>query len=218
MTGADGAVLRVQVLGPVRAWLGDGEVELGSAQPRAVLAVLALAEGKPVARDALIDAVWDSPTDKADTALYSYISRLRSVLEPGRRSRAPGETLVSAGSGYLLRVDPGQVDATAFARQIAAARKAKSAGDLAAAAALIEQALGLWQGPALAGITSLWADAERAGLEEARQAAVEEHAEIKLEMGGHAEMTAALAGLVRKYPFREKLRGLIEGDFSWAAR
>ena len=208
MTGADGALLRVQVLGPVRAWLGDGEVELGSAQPRAVLAVLALAEGKPVARDALIDAVWDSPTDKADTALYSYISRLRSVLEPGRRSRAPGETLVSAGSGYLLRVDPGQVDATAFARQLARARRAQSAGELAAAAALIEQALALWQGPALAGIASLWADAERAGLEEARQSAVEEHAEIKLEMGCHAEMTATLAGLVRRYPFREKLRGL----------
>lgn len=207
-TGSGETLLRVQVLGPVRAWLGAEELDIGSAQPRAVLAVLALAEGRAVSRSELIDAIWDSPTDKADKALFSHVSRLRAALEPGRRSRAPGEALVSVGSGYSLRIDSGQVDAGAFAREVAQARKARSAGDFAAAAALVEHALGRWQGTALAGITGLWADAERAGLEEARQAAVEQLAEIKLEMGCHAEMTAELAGLVRKYPFRERLRSL----------
>jgi len=208
MTGSGDTRLRVQVLGPVRAWLGAEELDIGSAQPRAVLAVLALAHGRAVSRSELIDAIWDSPTDKADKALFSHVSRLRACMEPGRKSRAPGEALVSVGSGYSLRIDPGQVDAGAFAREVAQARKARSAGDLAGAAALVEHALGLWQGTALAGIAGLWADAERAALEEARQAAVEQLAEIRLEMGGHAEMTAELAGLVRRYPFRERLRGL----------
>jgi DNA-binding SARP family transcriptional activator len=207
-TGSGKTLLRVQVLGPVRVWRGAEELEIGSAQPRAVLAVLALAGGRAVSRSDLIDAIWDSPTDKADAALFSHVSRLRAALEPGRRSRAPGQALVSVGSGYALRINPGQVDAGAFAKEVSDGRRARSAGDLAGAAALVEHALGLWQGTALAGIASLWADAERAALEEARQAAVEQLAEIKLEMGLHAEMTAELAGLVRKYPFRERLRGL----------
>jgi DNA-binding SARP family transcriptional activator len=205
MTGAGLASLRVQVLGPVRAWLGAAELELGSAQPRAVLAVLALAEGRAVPRHHLIDAIWDSPTDKADKALFSHISRLRAVLEPDRRSRAPSEALVSAGSGYQLRVETGQVDATAFARLVADARRLRAAGELGAAVELLEQALALWQGTALAGIAGLWADAERTRLDEARQTVVEERAELKLELGRHAELTAELAGLVRKYPLRERL-------------
>src|SRR5215472_5641145 len=162
MTGSGETLLRVQVLGPVRAWLGAEELDIGSAQPRAVLAVLALAAGHAVSRSELIDAIWDSPTDKADKALYSHVSRLRAALEPGRRSRAPGQALVSVGSGYSLRIDPGQVDAGAFAMQVAKARKARATGDLAAAAALVKHALELWQGTALAGIAGLWADAERA--------------------------------------------------------
>src|SRR5215469_9927923 len=208
MPGSGGTPLRVQVLGMVRAWRGADELELGSAQPRAVLAVLVLAQGRLVSRHELIDAIWDAPTDKADKALYSHISRLRAALEPGRTSRAPGSALTSVGSGYSLRIEPEHVDSTVFAQDVAAARRARSAGELAAAATYIEHALGLWQGTALAGIVGLWADAERAGLEEARQAAVEEHAEIRLEMGRHAEMSAELAALVRKYPYRERLRGL----------
>src|SRR5215472_15638250 len=107
MTGSGDKRLRVQVLGPVRAWLGTEELDIGSAQPRTVLAVLALAEGRAVSRSQLIDAIWDSPTDKADKALFSHVSRLRTVLEPGRRSRAPGEALVSVGSGYSLRIGSG---------------------------------------------------------------------------------------------------------------
>src|SRR5580692_6235978 len=123
----DDRPLRVQVLGPIRAWCGGQELDLGSAQPRAVLAVLAMAAGRSVTRPHLIDAVWETPREKADNALYVHISRLRGVLEPDRGKRAPGQVLISSGAGYLLRVTSDQVDASAFADSVTAARRARGA-------------------------------------------------------------------------------------------
>ena len=49
--------LRVAVLGPVRAWRGDTELELGAPQRRAVLGLLAVRANQEVARDQLIDGI-----------------------------------------------------------------------------------------------------------------------------------------------------------------
>ncbi|HVV23790.1 MAG TPA: AfsR/SARP family transcriptional regulator, partial [Pseudonocardiaceae bacterium] len=51
------------LLGPVRAWRGPDEVDLGSPQQRAALAALLLREGAQASVDELIDAVWgeDAP-------------------------------------------------------------------------------------------------------------------------------------------------------------
>jgi DNA-binding SARP family transcriptional activator len=174
---AGGVELRVQLLGPVRAWQGERELDAGPPRQRAVLAVLAMAAGKIVSRHELIDAVWDAPTGGVGSALYGYVSRLRGVLEPGRGRRAAGLVLASAGPGYLLRVPRGQVDAVAFDDQVVAARRARAAGDLATAAQALGGAIALWRGEALAGVAGLWAQGQRARLEEARLAAVEEHAE-----------------------------------------
>lgn len=205
---AEDGPLRVQVLGPIRAWRGAQELDLGSAQPRAVLAVLAMAAGRAVTRPHLIDAAWETPSEKADNALYTHISRLRDVLEPDRGRRAPGQVLVSSNAGYLLRVTAEQVDASAFASAVAAARRARADGEMTSAARLLEDALALWQGAALSGMAGLWARAERVRLEEARLSAIEQHAEVRLALGRHAEMIAELAGLVPIYPLREELRGL----------
>jgi DNA-binding SARP family transcriptional activator/tetratricopeptide (TPR) repeat protein len=205
MAGA-GAAVRVQVLGPVRAWRGDQEMDLGAPQQRAVLAVLALASGKIVSRHELIDAVWDAPTGKVDSTLYANVSRLRGVLEPGRGQRAASQVLITSGPGYLLRVE---VDAAAFSGEVAAARQARAAGNLAAAADGLRAALGRWHGTALAGLGGLWVAGERVRLEEARLTALEEHAQVQLALGRHGEMAAELAGLAGKHPLREELRVLL---------
>jgi DNA-binding SARP family transcriptional activator/uncharacterized protein HemY len=197
--------VRVQVLGPVRAWFGDQELDLGAPQQRAVLAVLALAGGKIVSRHELIDAVWDAPTGKVDSTLYANVSRLRGVLEPGRGQRGASQVLVTSGPGYLLRAE---VDAAAFGGEVDTARQARAAGNPAAAADTLRAALGRWHGSALAGLSGLWAQGERARLEEARLTALEEHAQVQLALGRHSEMAAELAGLVGKYPLREELRVL----------
>src|SRR5438270_1618572 len=125
----------------------DAELALGWPRQRAVLAALVLRAGQVVSRDELIDAVWgaDPPVTAVNT-LHAYITGLRKILEPGRRIREPGRLLASVGSGYLLRLGPGQLDIEAAERHIEEARRAKAAGDLPAAVTAMEAAAGFWRG------------------------------------------------------------------------
>src|SRR3569833_431689 len=73
--------LRFTVLGPVRAWRGDTELDLGSPQQRATLAVMLLRQGSLVPANDLVEALWGAETPRAAlSTLRTYISRLRSVL------------------------------------------------------------------------------------------------------------------------------------------
>ena len=208
MTAEDGQQLRVAVLGPVRAWRAGTELELGAAQRRAVLGLLAVRANQVVPRDELIDGLWGEELPaSAVNALHVHVSRLRATLEPQRAHRAPSQLLIATGTGYELRLTPGQLDAEAFAQRLAQARVACGTGDLTAAAALFDAALTLWQGAALAGIGGPWAQIFRAGLGEQRLAAIEEHIDVILALGRHAEAARQLVELVREHPLRERFAG-----------
>jgi DNA-binding SARP family transcriptional activator/Tfp pilus assembly protein PilF len=199
--------LRVAVLGPVRAWRGDTELELGAPQRRAVLGLLAARANQVVARDELIDGIWgeDLPA-KSVNALHVHVARLRAVLEPGRERRAPSRTLLATQAGYQLTLAPGQLDAEVFAERLAEARASLAAGNLAAATGQFDAALRLWQGTALAGIPGPLAEIVRTRLGEQRLAATEEHVDAILALGRHAEAVQRLVELVGGHPLRERFR------------
>jgi len=204
----DGPLVRVAVLGPVRAWRGETELELGAPQRRAVLGLLAARANQAVSRDELIDGIWgDELPARSVNALHVHVSRLRAALDPGRARRAAGQVLQASGRGYLLRLAPGQLDAELFAGRLAVARDSRRAGDPAGAVAAFESALRLWQGVALDGIPGPWAEIVRAGLGEQRLTATEEHIELLLELGRAAEAVGQLTELVRQHPLRERFSG-----------
>ncbi|WP_306745532.1 BTAD domain-containing putative transcriptional regulator [Saccharothrix yanglingensis] len=205
MTGA----VRVELLGAVRAWVGDREVALGSSRPRAVFAVLALRAGG-VTRDELVSAVWgeDAPAT-AEGSVHTYVSALRKALEPDRPRGTPSRLLVSAGSGYRLLVDPADVDVARFEALADATRRRLAAGDPGAARRAAEEALELWRGDPLAGLVGPFAEAQRRRLAEARTVLRELRAEAALAAGGHAEVVAELASLVADEPLRERARELL---------
>jgi len=208
VTADDGQPLVVGLLGPVRAWRGERELELGAPRRRAVLGLLAMRANQTVSRDQLIDGMWgEDPPASAVNALHVYVAGLRGALEPHRGHRSPGKILLASGPGYLLRLEPGQLDAEVFGQHLAAARGSSADGDLAGAARSFDAALRLWQAVPLAGVPGPWAEIERIRLGELRLAAVEERIEVMLALGRHAEAAAALAGLVREHPLREGLRG-----------
>ena len=121
--------MRVAVLGPVRAWRGETELELGAPQRRAVLGLLAARANQSVSRDELIDGIWgDALPARSVNALHVHVSRLRAALEPGRAHRASGQVLLASGRGYLLRLAPGQLDAELFARTAGRRARVPSGG------------------------------------------------------------------------------------------
>jgi DNA-binding SARP family transcriptional activator len=205
---AHGPALLVRLLGPVRAWRGDRELELGGPQRRAVLGLLALRANQAVSRSELIDGIWgEDPPPSAVNALHVHVAALRRALEPNRASRAPGHFLVAAGPGYSLQLEPGQLDAQLLARHLDAARASRAEGDLRAAARSFDAALRLWQAAPLSGVPGPWADIERVRLSDIRLTAIEDHAEIMLMLGRPAAAATELTGLVREHPLREALRG-----------
>jgi predicted ATPase/DNA-binding SARP family transcriptional activator len=192
--------MEIALLGPLLATRDGRRLELGGAQPRLLLALLALDPGRVVGADRLIDGIWGErlPSEPAN-ALQVVVSRLRRAL-------APDQPVVSQPPGYLLAVEPDQVDAVRFERLVAAGRAAAAAGRSEQAGELLGQALALWRGDALADFPgSPAARAAATRLEELRLAALEDRIEVDLALGRQAQVVGELQALVEREPLRERL-------------
>ncbi|MFJ8471845.1 BTAD domain-containing putative transcriptional regulator [Kitasatospora sp. NPDC094011] len=202
--------MRFQVLGPVQAWLDGKELILGSPQQQAVLTTLLLHSGRPVTTQDLVDALWgDRPPAQAVAALRTYVSRLRSVIEPRREVRRPAELLVSVADGYALRIPGEALDLSVFDRLSAEAATARTSGNKHEAHRLLVEALDLFSGRPLTGIPGPYADAQRLRLTERHVAATEELCAAALDVGLHAEIVGELNNLTTEHPLRERLRELL---------
>jgi predicted ATPase/DNA-binding SARP family transcriptional activator len=192
-----------RILGPLEVVDRGKPVPVGGPKPRALLAVLLLADGAVVSTDRLVTAVWgaDPPRD-AVGALRAYVSRLRVVLPDRLRWRAPG---------YLLTVADGELDAAEFRRLVEQGRERAAAGDHRAAADLLDTALGLWRGEALDEFdpVEIDADGKLARLADLRVAAIEAHAAALLALGRGRSVIAELEALVERHPDRETLAALL---------
>ncbi|MFD4634460.1 BTAD domain-containing putative transcriptional regulator [Streptomyces sp. NPDC058284] len=205
-----GGALWFQVLGPVRAWRDGRALTLGPPQQRATLAALLLRDGHPVSAAELVDALWgEEPPMRAVGTLRTYVSRLRALLEPDRRSREPARLLVSAGDGYALRLPPGSLDACELEARVAAARTMRTAGEHADAYAELTAALALSDGAPLAGLPGPYAQRQRDRLTELSVTAQEEFFTCALELGCHGETTAPLSVFAAEHPLRERAQALL---------
>ncbi|MBP2324380.1 DNA-binding SARP family transcriptional activator/tetratricopeptide (TPR) repeat protein [Kibdelosporangium banguiense] len=205
------AVLRVELLGPVRVMYAGDEIGLGPGRQRAVFAVLAMRAGQAVSRAELVEAVWGrSAPASADGSVYTYVSGLRRAL--GR------DLIASAGSGYSLRVHPRQVDTRQFEELCDQANVMAAKADHRGVATALGEALMLWRGEAFAGVPGPFAEQERTRLEQAWLRAVETFAAARLELGAHVEVAAELETLIREHPLRESLRELLMVALSRSGR
>jgi len=194
----------IRVLGPIEMSRAGELIPLGAAKQRAVLAVLAMEAGRCVGVDSLIDRVWGTdPPDRPRASLHAYTSRLRGALAQAGHD-AGRSALKFLPAGYLLAIDPAQVDLHQ-ARHLAAAA---AAADPEEAAAMMAKALRGWGSRPLAGIDGEWAAAKRAALVRERICLIVRYADIQLSLGRHVQLLDEIMSLSSEYPTEEQLAAL----------
>ena len=188
--------MEFRLLGPLQVLESDRPLPLGRGRQRALFALLLIHANEVVSTDRLIDELWGAtPPKNALKNIQVYVSRLRKELGEGR--------LVTQSPGYLLHVDPSELDLGRFERFVADADGA----DPQLAADNLRRALEEWRGPALADVAyEPFAQAEIARLEERRWAATEQRLDADLACGRDAQLIGELESLIAVHPLREHLR------------
>ncbi|MFD7170035.1 ATP-binding protein [Streptomyces violascens] len=169
-----------------------------------MLARLLAAQGQVVSVESLIDGLWDGvPPLRATGVLRTVVFGLRKALEPDRPPRTPPRLLISAPTGYALRVPEEAVDAWRFE---AAVRGTRASGTPPQTVLRqLDRALAMWRGPAYAEFAAArWAAREAARLEEFRARAVEQRAQALITLGRAAEPLPDLEAQVLDHPLREE--------------
>ena len=192
--------MRFRILGPLEVWDKGVEISVGGPKLRALLALLLLHPNEVVPADRLIDDLWgeDSP-ERAAAALRVNVSRLRKAL--------PEDVLTTRSPGYVLCIEPDDLDLHRFERLVNQARGLSARGQGADASERLREALSLWRGSPLADFAyESFAQSAIARLEEIRLAAVELRIDADLAVGRHAELVGELEALVAEQPLRERLR------------
>ena len=192
--------MEFRILGPLEVRDGDREVRLRGGKERALLALLLVNANRTLAVDGIVDALWDEDVpETAQKMVQVYVSHLRKVL--------PANTLGTRPPGYVLAVEPGELDLHRFETAVTEARAALEAGRFEAAEEGFRAALSLWRGPALVEFESEpFAQIEGARLESLRMYAVEGRLEAELALGRHSTAVGELEALVVQHPLREGLR------------
>lgn len=193
----------------MRGGRGADELSLGGPRQRAMLAVLLLQHpGQSVGAADLIHGIWgEAAPSGAMTTLRTFAWRLRKELESDREQ--PPSVLVSYGDGYRLVVPDDAVDAFVAEALAARAEEASAGGWPDEARDLLQEALALWKGEALAGIPGPGAEYQRQRYRELRLALLEERISLDLELGRVGLCVPELTALIGQEPFRERPHGLL---------
>jgi DNA-binding SARP family transcriptional activator len=192
--------MEFRILGPLEV-VDDGRrpVPLAGAKQRALLAMLLLHANQVVSSERLLDELWGERLPRSGAgAVQVRVSQLRKALGSG------GRLLETRAPGYLLRVEPEQLDLGRFERLVEEAESAEPP----VAADRLREALGLWRGSALADLSyEGFAQTAIARLEELRIAVHEKRVDADLALGRHSQLVGELDTLVAEHPLRERLRG-----------
>jgi YVTN family beta-propeller protein len=194
--------MEFRILGPIEVRANGISLSLGGPRQRALLALLLLSANRVVSRDRLAEELLsDQRPETRDHTLRVQVSRLRKALG-AEKSR-----LATRPPGYVLRVEPGELDYQRFEDLFALGRRSLEAGDPEQAAQLMCDGESLWRGRPLADLEfEPFARLEIERLEDLRLAAVEERIEADLAFGRHSSVVPELVGLIAEHPLRERAR------------
>ncbi|WP_191304075.1 AfsR/SARP family transcriptional regulator [Lentzea cavernae] len=175
--------MRFTLFGGVSARTGDRTTEFGPTRPGALLGALLADAGQVVSAEELVDRVLgDAPPPRARAMIQTWLTRLRQTL-PGLIERDR--------DGYVVRVDPLEVDLHLFRHLVEEGRTA--------------EALPLVQGDLLSTVNTSWARQRRADFADELLAARLGHVDERLAGGEHADLVPELHALAAERPLDERI-------------
>src|SRR6266536_1095182 len=101
------------MLGPLEARRAGRPLRLGSIKHRMLQA------NQVISTDELIDTVWgEQPPPTVRQSLQNHVAALRRVIEQAGTPAGQPRTLLTRDPGYLLQVEPDQIDLHRFRRMV----------------------------------------------------------------------------------------------------
>ena len=202
--------MRFLVLGPLEVAQASGEpLPIAGSKERTILACLVARAGRVVPVDDLIEELWgDHPPRAPEKTLISYVSRLRRELQSRRPAGSNVDVIVFRADGYTLESDGHEIDAVSFEQLAVEGHRLLDTGRPAEADPVLEEALGLWRGPAYQGYRYTgFGAAEGDRLDELRRTATEDLIDSRLAGADPGQLVPELEAMVREEPLRERRWG-----------
>ncbi|MEU5610699.1 AfsR/SARP family transcriptional regulator [Streptomyces sparsogenes] len=194
--------MRYEILCPLRVVDGSSITSLSARKIEVLLAALLVRVDEAVSSEELMKEIWGTRAPRqAIATLHVYISQLRKFLRRPGRAESP---IVTARSGYVLRLGADELDFHVFQELVRQGRAARRAGLTQDACEAYEEGLGLWRGPVLedlrdgAIVNGFVCWAEQAWLE-----CVEAFVDAGLELGRHREFVSFLYARIEELPLHE---------------
>jgi YVTN family beta-propeller protein len=193
-------VIALRLLGPLEVLVDGRRVQIAGGREGALLAMLAINAGKPVALDRIVEELWEGePPGRAVKSVQVYVSRLRKALG--------NNVIETTGAGYLLRVSGDELDSTRFESLATEGKNALERDDVDAAEKVLTDALRLWRGEPLADFRFAgFAQDEIRRLEELHGETEADYVDVQLARGEVAAAIPRLRALIEAQPLAERPR------------
>jgi DNA-binding SARP family transcriptional activator len=204
--------LEFQILGPVEVLRAGKPIAVGGSTTLRLLTGLLLNPNHTTPVSRLAEWAWPAePPVHPRAALHNAMSRLRRLIGV--------ETIDTLEWGYRLRAEADNHDLLRFERLHATARDALASGQPETALSHLDEAVRLWHEPLLGNVESAaLAHDVLPRLTERYLGAIEERAELRLQLGRHEVLVDELPALIRAHPFRERLVGQLMITFARSGR
>ncbi len=200
-----------RVLGQLAVRSGTTVGRLTAPKPRKVLALLLVRANLVVPIETLSRELWgDDPPASAHTTLQTYILQVRRMLASTlgiTSEQVARDILVTTADGYVLRVQPGELDLHEYDRLAAVGRAALAEGDDDRGSRLLGEALAQWHDAVLVDVRlGPVLSVEVSHIEESRLTTCQLRIDAELRLDRHHAVLCELSSLAARHPLREDLQ------------
>lgn len=203
--------MEFHLLGSLEVWKAGTQVPLGGPRQRAVLGALLFRANRLCSISYLTESVWERTPVSPAANLRTYISGLRRCLKGSRPDEA--SRILTRSGGYVLRVDPGELDLATFGELDTETTETSRNAEL------LGRGLALWRGEPLQELqVGPQLRIEIACLVDRRIEVAQRYAHLMAARGRHDRAVGSLRELVDSYPLREDLRAALLKALARAGR